>query len=91
MQGALTGGGAARGVAGSDARRRGRRGAEEAGRDVGRHEVRRRRAGQTTWGWVAWGQELRCWSGSVGSGGWGGRARGWSVGLAGVGWIVGSR
>jgi hypothetical protein len=91
----LTGGGAARGVAGSDAHRRGRRGAEEAGRDVGRHEVGRRRVGrrevgsrrvgQATWGWVAWGQELRCWSSNVGSGGWRGASRAGGEDARGVG------
>jgi hypothetical protein len=39
-------------------------------RGVGRREVKSRRVGQATRGWAAWGQELRCQSGSVGSGGW---------------------
>jgi hypothetical protein len=40
------------------------------GRDVGRREIGSHRVGQATRGWMVRGQELRCRSGSVGSGGW---------------------
>jgi hypothetical protein len=92
-QGALTGGGATPGVAGSDTHRRGRRGAEEAGVrcQVGRREVRIHGVGQATRGWAAQGQELRCRSGGVRSGGWRGVGQASWRTRAGVNWTIGSR
>jgi hypothetical protein len=76
--GALAGGGAARGIAGSGAHWRGRREAEEAWARC------RTMRGQAVWDWDARGQESRGRSGGTRSDGWRGRG-----GRAGFGWSVG--
>jgi hypothetical protein len=91
--GALTGGGVARGIAGSGAHWWGRRGAEEAGAWC--RAVR----GRAARGWDAWGQESWGRLGGTRSDGWRGvrqvawvgraHVRGQSVGCVRFGWSIG--